>query len=75
MGPATVRAVRANTNLPIDVPLMIEDPLKYLDMFVDAGDTSEAGARIFIIGSAIFDADDRREALARLRNLASGRIG
>lgn len=176
MGPTTVRAVRTNTNLPIDVHLMIEDPLKYLDMFIDAGatmvsfhaeashaplriaerirslgakagivinpatpasaldeilesvdyvltlcvepgfgnqsfrypvldkirslrqkmadlgidipiqvdggvntetigDASEAGAEIFIIGSAVFDADDPGEALARLRNLASRRIG
>jgi ribulose-phosphate 3-epimerase len=174
MGPAIVRSVREYTDLPIDVHLMIEDPLQYLEMFIEAGatmvsfhaeachaplriadrirslgakagivinpatpasvldevlgsvdyvltlcvepgfgnqafrypvldkirslrlkmaelgidvpiqvdggvnaetigDASEAGAEIFIIGSAVFDADEPGEALARLRNLASDR--
>ena len=37
------------------------------------GDASEAGAEVFIIGSAVFDTDNPGEALNRLRNLASDR--
>ncbi len=36
-GPALVRAVRARTKLPLDVHLMIEDPLRYVDAFHRAG--------------------------------------
>lgn len=36
-GPALVEAVRRNTKLPLDVHLMIEDPDKYLERFVEAG--------------------------------------
>ena len=37
IGPDVVRAVRRCTNLPMDVHLMIENPDRYLDEFVDAG--------------------------------------
>ena len=36
-GPALVRAVRARTRLPLDVHLMIDDPLRYLEAFHRAG--------------------------------------
>jgi ribulose-phosphate 3-epimerase len=36
-GPALVKAVRARTKLPLDVHLMIEEPLRYLDAFHEAG--------------------------------------
>ena len=36
-GPALVAAVRARTRLPLDVHLMIDDPLKYVDAFHKAG--------------------------------------
>ena len=36
-GPALVRAVRARTKLPLDVHLMIDEPLRYLDAFHSAG--------------------------------------
>ena len=36
-GPALVRAVRERTKLPLDVHLMIDEPLRYLDAFRDAG--------------------------------------
>lgn len=36
-GPALVEAVRRSTKLPLDVHLMIEDPDKYLERFVEAG--------------------------------------
>jgi ribulose-phosphate 3-epimerase len=37
LGPAVVRAVRRATTLPIDVHLMIEEPDRYVDPFIDAG--------------------------------------
>ncbi len=39
-GPALVAAVRARTKLPLDVHLMIEDPLRYLPAFQKAGGTT-----------------------------------
>jgi ribulose-phosphate 3-epimerase len=36
-GPALVAAVRARTRLPLDVHLMISEPLRYLDAFHRAG--------------------------------------
>jgi ribulose-phosphate 3-epimerase len=36
-GPLVVRAVRGITSLPLDVHLMIQDPDRYIDAFVDAG--------------------------------------
>ncbi len=36
-GPALVEAVRARTKLPLDVHLMIEDPLRYVEAFHRAG--------------------------------------
>lgn len=39
MGPDTVRAVRKYTDLPIDVHLMIENPLYFLESFVEVGAT------------------------------------
>jgi ribulose-phosphate 3-epimerase len=37
IGPAVVKAVHRATKLPLDVHLMITDPDKYLEAFVDAG--------------------------------------
>lgn len=37
MGPVVVRAVRAITDLPLDVHLMIDEPARYAADFVDAG--------------------------------------
>jgi ribulose-phosphate 3-epimerase len=36
-GPALVAAVRARTRLPLDIHLMIEEPLRYLEAFRRAG--------------------------------------
>jgi ribulose-phosphate 3-epimerase len=36
-GPVVVDAVRELTELPLDVHLMIEEPLRYVDAFADAG--------------------------------------
>lgn len=40
MGPAVTRAIRSVTELPIDVHLMIADPDRYLEAFVEAGATT-----------------------------------
>lgn len=37
IGPLVVRAVKKVTDLPLDVHLMIEEPDRYIDEFVDAG--------------------------------------
>lgn len=37
IGPPVVRAIRRATTLPLDVHLMIEEPDRYIDAFVDAG--------------------------------------
>jgi ribulose-phosphate 3-epimerase len=36
-GPALVAAVRARTRLPLDIHLMIDEPLRYLSVFREAG--------------------------------------
>jgi len=36
-GPVVVAAVRRLTRLPLDVHLMIEDPIRYVDAFAEAG--------------------------------------
>jgi len=37
LGPDTVKSLRQVTRLPLDVHLMIEEPEKFLDRFIDAG--------------------------------------
>jgi ribulose-phosphate 3-epimerase len=37
IGPPVVKAIRRVANVPLDVHLMIEDPDRYLDAFIDAG--------------------------------------
>jgi len=37
IGPVVVRYIRKTTNLPLDVHLMIDNPAKYIDAFVEAG--------------------------------------
>lgn len=37
IGPLVVRALKRITDVPLDVHLMIEDPDRYLDAFIDAG--------------------------------------
>jgi ribulose-phosphate 3-epimerase len=37
MGPAIVKACRKATDLPLDVHMMVTDPLSYVDPFIDAG--------------------------------------
>src|SRR6476646_9214259 len=37
MGPAVVKSLRPRTKLPMEVHLMIDDPARYADPFLDAG--------------------------------------
>ena len=37
IGPQMVKAIKKNTKLPLDVHLMISEPEKYADEFIDAG--------------------------------------
>ena len=37
IGPAVVKSLKRHTSLPLDVHLMITDPLKYAEPFVKAG--------------------------------------
>jgi ribulose-phosphate 3-epimerase len=37
MGPVVVKALRPVTRLPLEVHLMIEEPIRYLDAFAEAG--------------------------------------
>jgi ribulose-phosphate 3-epimerase len=37
MGPAIVKSLRKVTSLPLEVHLMVEDPAKFADAFLDAG--------------------------------------
>jgi ribulose-phosphate 3-epimerase len=43
MGPAVVRSLRAVTRLPLEIHLMVTDPAKFIDEFVDAGADSLIG--------------------------------
>ncbi len=36
-GPGTIKSLRKYSKLPFDAHLMISNPLRYLDMFIDAG--------------------------------------
>jgi ribulose-phosphate 3-epimerase len=40
MGPVVVQALRPVTKLPLEVHLMIEEPIRYLDAFAEAGANS-----------------------------------
>jgi ribulose-phosphate 3-epimerase len=40
MGPVVVKALRPVTKLPLEVHLMIEEPIRYLDAFAEAGGDS-----------------------------------
>lgn len=37
IGPSVVKSIRGISRMPFDVHLMIEDPLRYIDAFADAG--------------------------------------
>jgi ribulose-phosphate 3-epimerase len=77
-GPALVAAVRARTRLPLDVHLMISDPLRYLEAFHRAGgdtlvfhvesesDPEEVVRRAHALGAAVGGAVRPETPLAAL---------
>jgi len=77
-GPALVAAVRARTRLPLDVHLMISEPLRYLDAFQKSGgdtlvfhiesdsDPAEVVRRAHALGVAVGGAVNPETPLAAL---------
>jgi ribulose-phosphate 3-epimerase len=63
-GPALVAAVRKRTRLPLDIHLMIEDPLRYVDAFHKAG----GDTLVFHIESR----SDPEEVVRAVRRLGTG---
>jgi ribulose-phosphate 3-epimerase len=63
-GPSTVQAVRDSCDLPLHVHLMIEEPVKYAEVFVKAGAT-----RISFHPEVVTDVGD---AIAYLKELGAG---
>ncbi len=61
-GPMIVKAIRNLTDLPLDTHLMITDPDKYLDNFIDAG------ADILYSHLEAFEPSDRHERMAAILN-------
>lgn len=63
-GPSTVEAVRRACDLPLHVHLMIEDPLRYAEVFVRAGAT-----RISFHPEVV---EDVAEVIGRIREAGAG---
>ncbi|MGD0250333.1 MAG: ribulose-phosphate 3-epimerase [Thermoplasmata archaeon] len=63
-GPALVAAVRARTRLPLDIHLMIEDPLRYVEAFQKAG----GDTLVFHVESR----SDPEEVVRAVRRLGTG---
>ena len=59
-GPMIVKAIRSLTDLPLDTHLMITDPDKYLDNFIDAG------ADTLYSHLEAFEPSDRHERMAAI---------
>lgn len=64
MGPPVVKSVRAYTDLPLDVHIMVTDPAYYIERFAEAGADS--------ITFHIEATDEPRRLIARLRELGLG---
>jgi ribulose-phosphate 3-epimerase len=63
-GPSTVEAIRRSCEQPLHVHLMIEDPSKYVQMFVDAG-----ADRVSFHPEVV---KDPAEVIAKIRTLGAG---
>ena len=63
-GPALVAAVRARTRLPLDIHLMIENPLRYVEAFQKAG----GDTLVFHVESR----SDPEEVVRAVRRLGTG---
>lgn len=64
MGPPVVKSIRAFTDLPLDVHIMVTDPAYFLERFAEAGADS--------ITFHIEATDEPRRLIARLRELGLG---
>src|SRR5262249_55049621 len=61
MGPVVVKGLRPRTRLPLEVHLMVEDPARFIDLFV------KAGANTLIVHHEVLP--DPRPLLRRVRSL------
>ncbi len=61
IGPPVVAAIRAASTLPLDVHLMIEDPIRHAPAYVDAGATI-----VTFHEEAVVDASDAARAIGRM---------
>jgi ribulose-phosphate 3-epimerase len=68
-GPRMVAGIRKRTELPLDVHLMITDPLTYIDQFLDAGSDSVA-FHVEVEASQIEPALQKIRAAGRAAGLA-----
>jgi len=68
IGPAIVKDIRRQTELPLDVHLMIEHPERFVDKFIDAG-SDMITMHIEAIGVAAFKAQAKR---LRRRGIKTG---
>ncbi len=64
MGPAVVKSIRAHTDLPLDVHIMVTDPAYFIERFAEAGADS--------ITFHIEATDEPRRLTDRLRQLGLG---
>ena len=64
LGMPVVESLAKATDTPLDCHLMIEDPDRWAPGYV------EAGADVFVAGSAVYAADDPNAMVEELRGLA-----
>lgn len=67
-GPGTVKALRNYSKLPFDAHLMISDPLRYLDQFIDAG------CDIISVHAEVCTSDTFTEVMKKL-NKSGNKVG
>ena len=61
IGVPVVQSIRRCTDMFLDVHLMIDKPVRYIDAF------AQAGADLLVAGTAVVRAERPAEAMARLR--------
>jgi ribulose-phosphate 3-epimerase len=61
IGPPVVAAIKKNARVPLDVHLMIEDPWRYADAFLDAG------ADVFTFHLEVADRGDPRALIEKVK--------
>jgi ribulose-phosphate 3-epimerase len=65
LGVPVVESLSRATDTPLDLHLMIEDPDRWAPAYI------EAGADVFVAGSAVYGAQDPAEAVRNLRKQAT----